>query len=40
MGPHYRLNIVATDFVGKDPYRDLGLFRDRDEVAANLTLLF
>jgi hypothetical protein len=40
MGPHYRLNIVATDFVGKDPYRDLGLFRDRDELSANLTLLF
>lgn len=40
LGAHYRLNIVATDFVGKDPYRDLGLFRDRDEILANLTILF
>jgi hypothetical protein len=31
---------VATDFIGKDPYRDMGLFRDRDELAANLTVLF
>jgi hypothetical protein len=39
-GPHYRLNITATDFVGKDPYRDLGLFRDRDELHAALAILF
>ena len=26
-GPHYRLNITATDFIGKDPYRNLGLYR-------------
>ena len=40
LGPHYRLNVVVTDFIGKDPYRDLGLFRDRDEVSAALSVLF
>lgn len=40
LGTHYRLNVVVTDFVGKDPYRDMGLFRDRDELAASLTVLF
>lgn len=40
LGEHYRLNLVVTDFVGKDPYRDLGMFRDRDELLANLTVLF
>lgn len=40
IGPHYRVNVTATDFVGKDPYRDIGLFRDRDEVNASLTVLF
>jgi hypothetical protein len=39
-GPHYRLNITATDFIGRDPYRDLGLFRDRDELHAALSVLF
>jgi hypothetical protein len=39
-GPHYRLNITATDFIGKDPYRDLGLYRDRDELHAALSILF
>lgn len=40
LGSQYRLNLVITDFIGKDPYRDLGLYRDRDEVLANLTVLF
>ena len=40
LGPHYRVNVTVTDFVGKDPYRDIGLYRDRDEIAANLTVLF
>jgi hypothetical protein len=40
MGPHYRLNIRVTDFVGKDPYRDMGLFRDRDEIHGAFTVLF
>jgi hypothetical protein len=40
IGPHYRVNVMVTDFVGKDPYRDLGLWRDRDEVHASLTVLF
>ncbi len=40
IGPQYRLNVVATDFIGKDPYRDLGLFRDRDEVSIALSVLF
>jgi hypothetical protein len=39
-GPHYRLNITATDFVGKDPYRDIGLYRDRDELHAAFSVLF
>ncbi len=40
IGPHYRVNVMATDFVGKDPYRDIGLFRDRDEIHASATVLF
>ena len=40
IGPIYRLNVIVTDFVGKDPYRDVGLFRDRDEIATNFTVLF
>ncbi len=40
IGPHYRLNVRVTDFIGKNPYVDLGLYRDRDEVAANFTVLF
>jgi hypothetical protein len=40
IGPHYRVNVTVTDFLGKDPYRDIGLFRDRDEVHASATVLF
>jgi hypothetical protein len=40
IGPHYRVNVMATDFVGKNAYRDIGLFRDRDELHASLTMLF
>jgi hypothetical protein len=40
IGPHYRVNVMATDFIGKNPYRDLGLFRDRDELHASVTVLF
>ncbi len=40
IGPHYRVNVTATDFIGKNPYRDLGFFRDRDELHASLTVLF
>lgn len=40
IGPHYRLNVTVTDFVGKNPYRDLGFWRDRDEVHGSLTVLF
>ena len=39
IGPHYRLNIQATDFIGRNAYRDIGLFRDRDEVAVSFTVL-
>lgn len=39
-GPHYRVNVTATDFIGKHAYRDLGLFRDRDELHASVTVLF
>lgn len=40
IGPHYRVNATITDFIGKNAYRDLGLFRDRDEIHASLTVLF
>jgi hypothetical protein len=40
IGPHYRVNVTATDFIGKNAYRDLGLFRDRDELHASFTTLF
>jgi hypothetical protein len=40
LSTHYGLNIRATDFFGKDAYRELGLFRDRDEVHAALTVQF
>jgi hypothetical protein len=40
IGPHYRVNVTVTDFLGNNPYRDLGLFRDRDEVHASATVLF
>ena len=40
IGPRYRLNVTATDFFGGDAYRELGLFRDRDELAAVFSVLF
>jgi hypothetical protein len=40
VGPHYRFNVTVTDFFGGNPYRDIGLFRDRDEVHASATVLF
>jgi hypothetical protein len=40
IGPHYRINVTVTDFIAKNAYRDLGLFRDRDEVHASATVLF
>jgi hypothetical protein len=40
IGPHYRVNVTVTDFFGGDAYRDLGLFRDRDELHASATVLF
>jgi hypothetical protein len=40
VGPHYRFNVTVTDFIAKNAYRDLGLFRDRDEVHASATVLF
>lgn len=40
IGPHYRVNVMATDFIGKNAYRDIGLFRDRDELHASVTVLF
>lgn len=39
-GPHYRLNVTMTDFIGTEPYEGVGLFRDRDEIATALTVLF
>jgi len=40
IGPTYRVNVTATDFIGKRAYRDLGLYRDRDEISASLTILY
>jgi hypothetical protein len=40
LSTHYGLNLRATDFFGKDAYRELGLYRDRDEVHAALTVQF
>jgi hypothetical protein len=39
LGPHYRVNVSVSDFFGGNPYRDLGLFRDRDEVNISATVL-
>jgi hypothetical protein len=40
LSTHYLLNLRYSDFWGKDPYRELGLFRDRDELHAALTIQF
>jgi hypothetical protein len=40
IGPHYRVNVTVSDFFGGNPYRDLGFFRDRDELHASATVLF
>jgi hypothetical protein len=37
-GNHWRLNLTGNVFMGENPYRGVGLFRDRDEV--NLTVLY
>jgi hypothetical protein len=36
----YLLNLRMTDFIGKDAYRELGLFRDRDELSASFTIQY
>lgn len=40
LATQYGLNLRATDFFGADPYRELGLFRDRDELHATLTIQY
>jgi hypothetical protein len=40
LATNYGLNLRATDFFGADPYRELGLYRDRDEVHATLTIQY
>jgi hypothetical protein len=40
LATNYLLNLRVTSFVGKDPYRELGLFRDRDELHAALTIQY
>ena len=32
LGRNWRLRFQITDFFGKDPYKSLGFFRDRDEI--------
>jgi len=39
-GNHWRAAVGATMFFGEDPYKGLGLFRDRDEVFARLQYQF
>lgn len=38
LGNHWRLNLQGNMFMGENPYRGVGLFRDRDEV--NLSILY
>jgi hypothetical protein len=40
LATNYLLNVRVTDFLGKDPYRELGLFRDRDELHAAFTIQY
>jgi len=36
----WRMNVTVTDFFGADPYANVGLFRDRDEINLSLTAQF
>lgn len=36
----WNMNISLTDFFGGDPYKSVGLFRDRDEINMSLTCQF
>lgn len=37
LGDHWRVRLQVNDFFGADPYKGVGLFRDRDEI--NLSIL-
>lgn len=37
LGPYWRMQLQVNDFFGHDPYKSVGLFRDRDEI--NLSIL-
>jgi len=37
LGPYWRMRLQINDFFGYDPYKSVGLFRDRDEI--NLSIL-
>jgi len=39
-GEYWRMKLAVTDFFGSDPYRGIGMFRDRDEVNMTLTCMF
>ena len=39
-GDVWRMNVTVTDFFGADPYANVGLFRDRDEINLALTAQF
>ena len=39
-GETWRVKLSATDFIGSDPYRSVGLFKDRDEVNLKVTCQF
>ena len=38
LSQHWNIRLAATDFFGEDPYKAVGLLRDRDEV--NLRVRF
>ena len=40
LGNHVRLRLQITDFFGKDAYKGVGLFRDRDEINLRLRVQF
>jgi hypothetical protein len=36
----WRLNLRVTDFFGGDPYKSVGLYKDRDELNLTVSCLF
>lgn len=40
LGRHWRLKVQLTDFFGSNPYKALGLFRDKDEINLSVRYQF